>query len=382
VRQDFDLMVMKPGLAPTDPDVSPILDLAEEYAALLRACAISLHEPWLADFVPTDVHVQRYVPEAVGISSHRDSRRFIKLISVFSLGNPAEFRLCRDRRGSQLRRYQLNSGDLLLLRALGFAGRPSAGPLHSVSGPAGGVRYSITFRMEQPTATAAAPQTHMAEAVRFGASISTSGRYALQGRQALAGLRAWAKATNLDGGVRMSQLGDKLPVALIHYDDASSSERAVANVEKLIQVDGVHVLIGPYASDLTRAVVAVAHQHGKLLWNHGGASDDIHRPGRGVVGILTPASLYFAGLLELVRSIDADAKKAVFLYRRGSRFGRLAARGAQAVGRRTGFVDGPGVSAATWLGMPPGKENCRKSRRRPSASRVMWGYTSVYEPSR
>src|SRR4030067_697737 len=131
----------------------------------------------------------------------------------------------------------------------------------------------------------------MAEAIRFGASISTSGRYALQGRQALAGLQARAKATNLDGGVRISRLGGKLPVALIHYDDASSSERAVANVEKLIQVDGVHVTIGPHASDLTRAVGAVARQHGKLLWNHGGASDDIHHPVTGPFGLPTPARL-------------------------------------------------------------------------------------------
>jgi len=154
VRQDFDLMVIKLGLAPTVPDVSAILDLAEEYAALLRA--LSLDEPWLADFVPTDIRVQRYVRGVAGISSHRDSQRFIKVISVFSLGSPAEFRLCRDRRGSPLRRYQLNSGDLLLLRAPGFADRPSAGPLHSVSGPAGEVRYSITLRMEQPVATGTA----------------------------------------------------------------------------------------------------------------------------------------------------------------------------------------------------------------------------------
>lgn len=188
----------------------------------------------------------------------------------------------------------------------------------------------------------------MADAIRFGATISTSGRYSLQGRQALAGLQAWAKATNVEGGVRISQLGGMLPVTLIHYDDASSPERAVANVERLISVDRVRVLIGPYASDLTRAVVHVARQHGKLLWNHGGASDDIHRPDTGVVGILTPVSRYFAGLLELVRSIDADAKKAVFLCRRGSRFGRLATRGAQAVGRRAGFV----VAALAYSSLP------------------------------
>jgi len=188
----------------------------------------------------------------------------------------------------------------------------------------------------------------MPEAIRFGASISTSGRYGLQGRQALAGLQAWAKATNVEGGVRISQLGGTLPIALIHYDDASSSERAVAAAEKLIQVDRVHVLIGPYSSDLTRAVVSVAREHSRLFWNHGGASEDIHRPGTGVVGILTPVSRYFAGLLELVRSVDADAQKAVFLCRRGSRFGRLATRGAQAVGRRAGFV----VAALTYSSLP------------------------------
>ena len=111
----------------------------------------------------------------------------------------------------------------------------------------------------------------MAEAIRFGASISTSGRYSLQGRQALAGLQAWVKATNVEGGVRIRQLGGKLPVTLIHYDDAGSPERAVANVERLIQVDQVRVLIGPYASDLTRVAVRVAREHSRLLWNHGGA---------------------------------------------------------------------------------------------------------------
>jgi len=156
VRQDFDLMVMKPGLGPADPALSPLLDLAEEYSALLRAQAMSLDEAWLADFAATDIHLQRYGPGSTGVSPHRDSRRFIKLISVFSLGSPAEFRLCRDRRGSPLRRYQLDRGDLLLLRAPGFAGQPPAGPLHSVSGPAGGVRYSITLRMEQSVATATA----------------------------------------------------------------------------------------------------------------------------------------------------------------------------------------------------------------------------------
>jgi len=130
--------------------------LAESYAALLRAKALSVDEPSLADFVPTDLLVQRYSPGSAGISPHRDSRRFIKLISIFSLGSPAEFRLFRERRGSPRRRFQLNCGDLALLRAPGFAHQPSVGPLHSVSGPTDGVRYSITLRMKEPAAASAA----------------------------------------------------------------------------------------------------------------------------------------------------------------------------------------------------------------------------------
>ena len=156
VRQDFDLLAIQPGLGRADTALAPLLALAESYAALLRAKALSLDEPSLADFVPTDLHVQRYSPGSAGISRHRDSRRFIKLISIFSLGSPAECRLFRDRRGSPLRRYQLDCGDLLLVRAPGFAHRPSAGPLHSVSGPTDDVRYSITLRMKQPAAATTA----------------------------------------------------------------------------------------------------------------------------------------------------------------------------------------------------------------------------------
>jgi hypothetical protein len=117
--------------------------------------AVSQDEPWLADFRPTDIHVQRYSRDSAGISPHRDSRLFIKLISIFSLGSVAELSLFRERRGPPLRRFQLNCGDLFLLRAPGFAKCPSTRPLHSVSGPADGVRYSVTLRMREAAASTA-----------------------------------------------------------------------------------------------------------------------------------------------------------------------------------------------------------------------------------
>ena len=41
----------------------------------------------------------------------------------------------------------------------------------------------------------------------------------------------------------------------------------------------------------------------------------------------------------------------------------------------------PGVSGATWLGTPPGNENCLNMRAMPCSSRPILGYTSESVPS-
>jgi branched-chain amino acid transport system substrate-binding protein len=164
----------------------------------------------------------------------------------------------------------------------------------------------------------------VAGAIRYGASVSVSGRYALQGRQVLAGLRAWVEAVNAGKGLRVHGTGSRAPVGLIYYDDASSPAEAAANAERLLDADAVDILI-PYASDLTRAVLPVARRRGRIVWNHGGASNDLHVEGGRAVGILTPVTGYFGGLIELARSLDRDAARVALLHRRGSSFGRQAA---------------------------------------------------------
>jgi branched-chain amino acid transport system substrate-binding protein len=175
-------------------------------------------------------------------------------------------------------------------------------------------------------------------AIRFGASVSVSGRYALQGRQVLAGLRAWVEAVNAGKGLRVHGASARAPARLVFHDDASSAVKAAANTERLLHADAVEILIGPYASDLTRAVLPVAGRRGKLVWNHSGASDDIHLEGGRAVGILTPVSRYFGGLIELARRLDSEAARVAHLHRRGSRFGRLAALGVGAAASDAMFV--------------------------------------------
>jgi ABC-type branched-subunit amino acid transport system substrate-binding protein len=61
----------------------------------------------------------------------------------------------------------------------------------------------------------------VAGAIKFSASVSVCGRYALQGGQVLAGLRAWVEAVNAGGGLQAHGIGARGPFRLVHYDDAS-----------------------------------------------------------------------------------------------------------------------------------------------------------------
>ena len=68
--------------------------------------------------------------------------------------------------------------------------------------------------------------------IKVGLPVSLTGQFGLQGRQTLAGIRAWANDVNRSGGLRVA--GEGTPVNLIWYDDASTREGARAITERLI----------------------------------------------------------------------------------------------------------------------------------------------------
>ncbi len=168
--------------------------------------------------------------------------------------------------------------------------------------------------------------------------MSLSGRFAPQGRQAEAALRLWAEDVNASGGLVVHDRGGCRPVELLVYDDASRSGPATAWAERLILADRVDLLVGPYSSVLTLAVAEVAERHGKVLWNHGGSSDAIGRCGfRCVINLPSPASRYFTGLLEMVRTLLPGRRRLVLLSRPSGTFAEYVITGAAAYARQHDF---------------------------------------------
>ena len=72
---------------------------------------------------------------------------------------------------------------------------------------------------------------------------------------------SWAKLMNAQGGIYVKAYDKKLPVKFIIYDDKSELAESAKFYERLVTVDKVHLLLGPFSSHITKAAVTVADKY-------------------------------------------------------------------------------------------------------------------------
>ncbi len=117
VHQDFELCMTVPARGLLRAFADSLGRLVD--AALARLDPAPLARP----FAFNDLIVQRYPTGSLGITPHRDHIRYEGLVALITLSGAARFFLCADRSGSGAREVPCSPGDLLLMRAPGFAGR-------------------------------------------------------------------------------------------------------------------------------------------------------------------------------------------------------------------------------------------------------------------
>ncbi|MGI8333321.1 ABC transporter substrate-binding protein [Actinomadura scrupuli] len=174
--------------------------------------------------------------------------------------------------------------------------------------------------------------------LRMGVCLSLSGKYARFGRQAALGLETWRV---LDGAAD-----------LIIEDDHSDPRLLATGLRRLS--GRCDVLLGPYSTRLARTAGDVAAELGLLIWNHGGAGDDVQaaHPGH-VVSVSTPASRYAEPFLAWLAGDPARAR--LWIVHGKGAFARQVAAGAEATARtlglgttRLGPGDGPPSPGPPW----------------------------------
>ena len=163
--------------------------------------------------------------------------------------------------------------------------------------------------------------------ITVGFSISLSGKFQLQGQQALQGFLLWQSYINAQGGIAI-RAGEKRAIRLIWYDDRSRINGARENVVRLLRTDHADILLGPYSSSLTTSAVEIAEEHKKILWNYGGSSDEIFSHGRRyLVGIASPASDYLRELPRRLAEEFSGLNRICVLYSGSGTFGWHVAGG-------------------------------------------------------
>src|SRR5262245_23682737 len=130
--------------------------------------------------------------------------------------------------------------------------------------------------------------------IQLGASISITGRDAVQGGYVREGYLLCQKHVNEKGGV----LGR--PIQLVIHDDASEGQAAIRIYEKLIMEDKVDAVLGPYGSPITEAVADVTERHRKVMVAPAAGTTAIWEKGRRyLIMVLSPLEASTEGTIDL-----------------------------------------------------------------------------------
>ena len=94
--------------------------------------------------------------------------------------------------------------------------------------------------------------------IKVGVGLALTGAGASPGKMLLAALEIWRDDVNAKGGLLGRQ------VELIHYDDQSTPSNVPGIYTKLITVDKVDLLLGPYATNFVAPAMPTIMQHNKM----------------------------------------------------------------------------------------------------------------------
>lgn len=163
-----------------------------------------------------------------------------------------------------------------------------------------------------PAATAAsAPTAAATEAapIKIGISLSLSGDFSADGQGFKQGYQLWADTINKNGGL----LGR--PVQLDIVSDASSPDQVQTNYQKLITVDKVDLVFGPYSSLLTKPASVVADRYGyAMVEGAGGAPSVFNRGLKNVFDVSVPILHNLDSFGQFLLDLPADQRPTSIAY--------------------------------------------------------------------
>jgi branched-chain amino acid transport system substrate-binding protein len=144
------------------------------------------------------------------------------------------------------------------------------------------------------------------EPIKIGAAVSTTGSNGRTGLYQQEAYQLWEEQKNTAGGL----LGR--PVQMVIYDDQSDPATGARLYERLLTEDKVDLVLGPYSSSVTQAVVQVTERAGQPLLAAGASAGDLwSRDYRYLFGIYSIAEDYFKDIILTIAAEQAYSSAAI-----------------------------------------------------------------------
>lgn len=180
---------------------------------------------------------------------------------------------------------------------------------------------------------ASLPAQAQEKVIRFGASLSLTGKLSTEGRLVKDGYDLYVKMANERGGIMLEGLPHK--VEILYYDDESDAKKATALVERLINQDKVNFILGPYSSGVTLAASTVSERYEMPMIAAHAASTTIYDRGyKYIFGVLTSVDQYTINMINMAKEQGA---KSLALINENALFPQLGIDGAAEQAKAAGM---------------------------------------------
>ncbi|HEX6556850.1 MAG TPA: amino acid ABC transporter substrate-binding protein [Ktedonobacteraceae bacterium] len=143
----------------------------------------------------------------------------------------------------------------------------------------------------------------------IGASIANSGDFSADGKPTQQGYQLWADSINKHGGL----LGRQVRLDLVN--DNSTPEGVTVAYQKLINVDHVDLVVGPFADLTAVAAARVAHRSGYALIEGSGTAVAVFQQGLdNIFSVSLSAKNYMVSFAEYILSLPAAMRPKTAAY--------------------------------------------------------------------
>src|SRR6202142_1718567 len=174
-----------------------------------------------------------------------------------------------------------------------------------------------------------------ADPIKVGFSMGMTGANGPNGKQLLLSLEIWRDDVNAKGGL----LGR--PVELVYYDDQTSPTNEPSIYTKLIDVDKVDLLIGPYGTNQIAAALPVLQSHNRTTIGILGLAANSQAHYKNYFSMIPygqdPAREFSRGFFELAKAQNPKPKT-VAIVGVDAEFGKTSTDGARVNAKAAGFT--------------------------------------------